>query len=596
MRPRHSLALLLLLIPGLAHAQDAPEQLLPAGTQLYLRWDGIAAHQSAYEKTALGKMMKGDTGRFVKGIFGQIQDGLGALLTVEQLLGGVAPEKLRKMQTDAAEAAQVLNLIGQKGFLLAIEVRSLEPPEAEATVIVPNVGDKPGPLFGAIRLIAGLAKADIKESKLAGRATSAIEVGPIHLAWWAEGKHAVVSFGTGPAQAVVQRTADGTHARLPSAPLFKRVNDFKEFETSARAFVDFAGLVKVAGSRGPEVKKLLDDLGVNGLQTAVLYSGFDGDAERGLTEVETTGSRKGLLSLLSGKPFRLEDVPPLPPDVVGWSMTNFDPAATYDVVVNGIESVVGVVSPDDKPKVKLAVQQVDQALGISLKKDLLDSLGSQFAQYNSPSEGPFNFGQTVLFRVKDETKLEDALEQTVKSLGKLTGADLSIKKRKYHGVTIREIHVKQQGFIFVPTYAIHKGWLVVAIYPQPVQGFVLRELGEMPRWQPSAKVKESLAKLPKEFISVAYSDPRPSIKQLLSIGPLIGAAVNSFNPSIRFEVGSLPNAQEATNPLFPNVAVTTDDGKTIRQESRASLSLPFDVTGIDTYAFFIVLSFARFAF
>jgi hypothetical protein len=54
---------LLLLIPGLAHAQDAPEQLLPAGTQLYLRWDGVAAHQSAYEKTALGKMMKGDVGR-----------------------------------------------------------------------------------------------------------------------------------------------------------------------------------------------------------------------------------------------------------------------------------------------------------------------------------------------------------------------------------------------------------------------------------------------------------------------------------------------------------------------------------------------------
>jgi hypothetical protein len=588
--------MVLLLVPSLASAQDEPEQLLSAGTQLYLRWDGIAAHQSAYEKTALGQMMKGDTGRFIKGIFSQIQDGLGALLTVEQLLGGVAPEKLRKMQSDAAEAAQVLTLLGQKGFLLGIEVRSLEPPEAEATLIVPNVGDKPGPVFGAIRLIAGLAKVEVKESKVADRAVASLEEGPIHLAWWADGKHAVVSFGTGPSPAAVQRIATGTQPRLPSAPLFKRVQDFKQFETSARAFVDFAALVKLASSRSPEVKKLLADLGVDGLQSAVLYSGFDGVAERGLTEVETASPRKGLLSLLQGKPFHLEDVPPLPPDVVGWSMTNFDPPAAYDIILKSIEDVVGLVSPEDKPKVRVGANQIDQALGLSLKKDLLDALGDQFAQYNSPSEGPFNFGQTLLFKVKDEAKLEDSLEQTIKALGKLAAADLSIKKRKYHGATIREVHVKQQGFIFVPTYAIHKGWLVVAAYPQPVQGFVLRAQGEIPRWQPSAKVKESLSKLPREFISIAYSDPRPSIKQLLSISPLIGATVNSFNPSIRFEVGNLPNAQEATNPLFPNVAVTTDDGKTIRQESRASLSLPLDVTGIDVYAFFIVLSFARFAF
>ena len=37
-----------------------------------------------------------------------------------------------------------------------------------------------------------------------------------------------------------------------------------------------------------------------------------------------------LLLVFAGKPFTLADLPPLPPDVVSWSMTNFDTGAFYD--------------------------------------------------------------------------------------------------------------------------------------------------------------------------------------------------------------------------------------------------------------------------
>ena len=58
---RYGLAILLFLAPA-ARAQDAPEQLLPAGTQVYFRWDGLDAHRQAYARTALGRIMEGDTG------------------------------------------------------------------------------------------------------------------------------------------------------------------------------------------------------------------------------------------------------------------------------------------------------------------------------------------------------------------------------------------------------------------------------------------------------------------------------------------------------------------------------------------------------
>ena len=100
-----------------------PEQLLPATTQVYLRWDGVDAHRASYEKTGLGQMMNGDTGRFVADLYGQIQDGLSALLTVDQLLGGVAPDKLAKMQADATEASKLPAVLSKNGFILAAEVR-----------------------------------------------------------------------------------------------------------------------------------------------------------------------------------------------------------------------------------------------------------------------------------------------------------------------------------------------------------------------------------------------------------------------------------------------------------------------------------------
>src|SRR5581483_5501425 len=68
MRYRLVLCLLAFALPGVVRAQE-PEQLLPATTQVYLRWDGVEAHRAAYEKTALGKMMKGDTGEFVSKTF-----------------------------------------------------------------------------------------------------------------------------------------------------------------------------------------------------------------------------------------------------------------------------------------------------------------------------------------------------------------------------------------------------------------------------------------------------------------------------------------------------------------------------------------------
>ena len=59
---RCALVLVVLLAPGVARAQEKLDNLLPAGSQVYLRWDGVTAHKADAEKLAVMKMWKGETG------------------------------------------------------------------------------------------------------------------------------------------------------------------------------------------------------------------------------------------------------------------------------------------------------------------------------------------------------------------------------------------------------------------------------------------------------------------------------------------------------------------------------------------------------
>src|SRR5262249_8811791 len=165
--------------------------------------------------------------------------------------------------------------------------------------------------------------------------------------------------------------------------------------------------------------------------------------------------------------------------------------------------------------------------------------------------GPLFFGQTLLIKVKDAQKVKTSLDQAVKSLVLQSGNAMSIKKKVYRGMDVREIHVRQQGFIFVPTYAVCKDWLVVGFYPQSVQGFVLRSRGELPTWKPDAALQASLARLPKEFVFVSVTDPRPTVQQVLGVAPLIAEAINSFSSETYLDVGTLPNPHQAVQHLFP---------------------------------------------
>ena len=108
----------------------------------------------------------------------------------------------------------------------------------------------------------------------------------------------------------------------------------------------------------------------------------------------------------------------------------------------------------------------------------------------------------------------------------------------------------------------------------------LRHLWAARAGKADAQLTKALSAFPKEFTAISVSDPRPTVQTLLSFAPTVKTLANGILPNVLpgapiFDVGVIPHAQDAVRHLYPNISVTTDDGKRIRTDTRASLALPF---------------------
>ena len=343
--------------------------------------------------------------------------------------------------------------------------------------------------------------------------------------------------------------------------------------------MDVAGLAKSAASVSPALARLIDDLGLRSLRSITLHTGFEGLAECSVIDFHITGPRKGLLNLTRGRTFSLSELPPLPHDMRGFTAGSLDAPLLYDTFTQVGEGAVRAFSAEAADFIKEAIKQAELLIGVNIRNDLLGSLGSLVVNYKSPLESPiFGIGSVTLIKVDNEKKLLEAVAAIQKTFPAIPNVELEVKFKKFRGVDVVEIQLGP-GFT-TPTFAIYKGWLVWASYPQPVHGFILRAQGELPTWKLEARTEKALAPFPKEFISISLTDPAPGVQFLLSLAPPVLSAMNGsvkqFLPGVgTFDVSLVPHPLEATRHLFPNVSISTDNGTRFRIWSRWSVSSLF---------------------
>ncbi len=521
-------------------------------------------------------------------------------------------------------------------------------PDVQVLAIVPDVGDRAEVLFATLRLFTsddnkiepftvgnrkgfklklGGGGARAVRANFLGRAARAddddADPAPsvqFQAGWWTEGKHFVLYLGTMKPEAVMAEvTANAAKGGITKHPLYQRCTQEQKFDSVARGFADAGRIVSLAKSlAGPFVPGLnqrLDELGFGNLKAILFNCGYDGKEFRAVWDIDLPGERKGLAKILKGNtPLGLKDLPPMPTDVSRFLAVRIDLAATYEAGLGlvetlamseefGVEDEAKTMTDKIRLRREFLAKEFDKLLALSVKDDVLPCLGDKLVIYQSPNEGLNIFGTVVCVSLKDPAKAKAVAERVHRGIESISGAPVKARKKMLKGVEIRELHSRSFGFL-VPTYAIVGDWLVVSLYPQGVQGMVLRMKGDLPSWKPDADVTARLAKLPSDGCSLQYCDPTTTVKNLCTIGPLalsvLGLARDAndngnesdFDP---LDIGLIPNGHELSKHLFPNLTVIRDDGKTVRIEVNESLSLPLEVIGLEALIVGGVLGFG-FAF
>ena len=364
-------------------------------------------------------------------------------------------------------------------------------------------------------------------------------------------------------------------------------------------------LKRFAGPFVPGLSRRIDDTGLGNLRAVVFASGFDGRESRAVYEVDLPGERKGLARLLKRGPVGLKDLPPLPEDCSRFSALRVDWNAAFDGGLNAVEALVktkfGV--EDEKQSIEKQIdvrrefltKELDKYAGISIRDDLLANLGDVAVMYQSPSEGIQVLGQCFALSCKNPAAVRTAMDQLQRAVDAVAGSRMKVRKKMYAGVEMRELYTRDFGVI-TPSYAVVGNWLILGGHPQLVQGFILRHKGELAAWRPDAETAARIARLPADKVGLQFCNPKSTAVNLCCVGPLFLAAVSRFGRGNDFEpldLGMIPNAHELGRHLFPNLAATRDDGRTVRIEVNESFSLPLDFIGFDPFLFAIMTGLAQ---
>src|SRR4051812_46470475 len=241
MPPRLGLACVLLLVPLPASAGTPAEALLSRDSLAYFRYDGLSAHQKAYDQTALARVLDGDAGDFLRYLGTLARDGLGQGNVKDKMLSGATPDQLLRIHGAARHLPRLAQHLGRHGVVVGAEVISTLPPRAQLTVVFPQAGADPADrdaVFAGFQLALALNNVTPKAQTLAGRSAMLVTFNPlVRMVYWQEGEHVVCTVGTEPPQYTVG-LMQGKRPNLTTRDLYREVAGFDRYETAFRGFVD----------------------------------------------------------------------------------------------------------------------------------------------------------------------------------------------------------------------------------------------------------------------------------------------------------------------------------------------------------------------
>jgi len=214
-----------------------------------------------------------------------------------------------------------------------------------------------------------------------------------------------------------------------------------------------------------------DDLGLTGLKRLVAGSGFEGKDYGTQAFLESPEPRTGILKLAQGKPLEEDILAAIPSTATMAGAGRFDLAGLYEV----IRKTVDDVDPDIGHEVDRFIDRIASESDVDLRKDLLASVGDEWAYFADPAIGGRGLAScTLVNRLKDPAKFEKSMSKTqdyvLQQIQREAGAQLPVTiafhTTQVGGMTIHYLAVP----LVSPSWVVQDGTLFVSLFPQVAAG------------------------------------------------------------------------------------------------------------------------------
>lgn len=582
-RQRVLLAAVLILGVGIASAvafalaaaeERAPESLLPADAVVYFGWDGTEKHKTAWEKTACYEAI--DKTHLVKTIADFALSYIPADSPVPQ-------EAVRQLFEGIARQGISVSLSCPKEHALP-----------QVVIVLHHAAGLEGGFNSAIPKIAD-KNVKFETSTIRGRHVTRTKFESAHgaeLAWWADGGHLVLVFGEGAVDAALDVAEGKSSPITQTANWHKYREEPADFQAIAAAWCNVAALHARYGDyvmqektdRSPKftVGELIDILGGERLVSVGLRIGLKDRALVSDCVIEAPSPRTGILALADQNPITLGNLPPLPKTTTGFGLASFNWSKAYDTILGIVRKIADKANNNGSQQVDEVMQRAPEILGFDPKSELVDALGHVVCIYGDTAAGiPGGFGFTIALSVEKPDVLQKTLKTGFEKLQTVFPNGFNAAEEERSG---RPVWVVDMGSLPIhPTAALDKKWLWIGLTPQSIESALLRVDGKLDSWKPSEAEQAALDSVPKEFVGLSLTDPRPLYSAVVTYLPIVAGFINnaaeqgSGKPQARQAGGKrmallseIPPAEVITRPMFPNITAVTVDSKGVRLQSRES--------------------------
>jgi prepilin-type processing-associated H-X9-DG protein len=247
----------------------------------------------------------------------------------------------------------------------------------------------------------------------------------------------------------------------------------------ASVYVNVEGIVAIADQMTANSPgeanwaRMRDVLGLKAVKRAIATAGFDQKDWMTQAFVESPAPRTGAAAtMFDTGPLSEEILKSVPQSATVMSAGKFDLGG----LVLSLKGITAEIDPQVGQQIDAVLAQVHDSIGVDLQKDVFDQFGDEWAAYQDPmTAGSGVLGYAVVNRVKDAkkleaslTKLEDVINQIVKSAMGPDAPTIAVERSQIEGTTLHHLAVP----LVSPSWAIRDGNLYLGLYPQVVEGAV----------------------------------------------------------------------------------------------------------------------------